>query len=194
MQKTVANINNKNPLTVVTQISAFIGANGMANVGVQILPSAISKANGKSVLFGGSTTKGSLWGAMQPQSNYLNFAGTVKVCNANGQPYPNGYTHRGQILWACVNGLPSKYLGANAMPIPKQGVAPITTIPTTPQIIPLSQVQLISKVSGASILANATTQTHCNQNVLAGLINGAFSYTKTANNTLGTCFAQLVTM
>ena len=65
--------------TNVAAMVAFINANGLGNVALQLTPNAL--ANG--VLFGG----GALWRVMQPKKS-----GAVSA--------------RGLILWACVNGVP----------------------------------------------------------------------------------------
>ena len=163
--KIFANANNLN----ANAINAFIAANGgLAKVGIQLLPTAIS---GNGTLFGGNGTRG-LWAACQAR---------------NGK-----YGHCSQIMWAAISGLPSKYWqptanGYNASFAKKGGIAwqPTATVPTkVGQPVPLLAVQAISRNSGSSVTTNSPRQ-----NAVMALLNGGFS----ANSpTWGTPQAKLV--
>ena len=172
-----------NPLKTAFNLANFLGTNGgFAKFGLQLLPNAITSVNGKPQLFNGM----GLFKAMQPANKTI-------VCPKTNTPYPNNYGHRAQILWACVNGLPTQYVGKGAKQMPKNGIAPITIIPTnTNKVVPLSHIQLMHAVSGSSILANQTSTQATNQNAVASILNGAVSFTKNSNSSLGTCFAKIV--
>ena len=166
----VATFSNANNLNA-NAINAFINANGgLAKVGIQLLPTAIS-GNGR--LFGGNATRG-LWAACQPR---------------NGK-----YGHCSQIMWAAIGGLPSNFWlptanGYKASYAKKGGIAwqPTATVPTAVgQAVPLLAVHAISRNSGSSVTTNSPRQ-----NAVMALLNGGFS----ANSpTWAVPQAQLVTL
>ena len=117
-------------------IKAFITANGIGNINVQLLPAAV-QAN---ALMGGAN----FWRAMQP---------------ANGKaigPF-------GQMLWVMVNGgLPAKYWQPSAQgyiaPKPKFITSfgwLKTNVPTqVPAAVPLAMVNAIAANSGSSVTSS----------------------------------------
>ena len=116
-------------------LKAFITANGIGNINVQLLPAAV-QAN---ALMGGG--------------NFMR-----QMLPAGGKPVG----HFGQMLWVMVNGsLPAKYWQPTAQgykPVSK-GKNPITnfgwlntTVPTkVPAPVPLAMVQAIAANSGSSV-------------------------------------------
>ncbi len=183
--KTKLTFTNPNPnkphLTGQAYIT-FLNTNGGINkFGLQLTSNAITK-NG---LFGGGT----LTTLLNP---------TNRICNANGLPMPNGYGHASQILWACVNGLPQQAINnGKLVKLPKQGLAPITTVPTnTNKVVPLAHIQHLHRASGSCILRNtATTATATPNNMVLALLNGSKSLKATAKNiTLGVPMAKLVAL
>jgi len=117
-------------------IKAFITANGIGNINVQLTPAAV-QAN---ALMGGAN----FWRAMQP---------------ANGK----AVGHFGQMLWVMVNGsLPAKYWQPTAQgyiaPKPKfiTSMAWLNTkVPTkVPAAVPLAMVQAIAANSGSSVTSS----------------------------------------
>ena len=177
---TFTNPNKAKPHLTGQAYLTFLNTNGgINNFGLQLLPSAITK-NG---LFGGGT----LTSLLNP---------TNRICNANGLPMPNGYGHASQILWACVNGLPKQALNNGTLvKLPKQGLAPITTVPSnTNKIVPLAHIQHIHRASGSCILRNTgTNATATPNNMVLALLNGSKSLKATAKNiTLGVPMAKLV--
>ena len=151
----------KAPINVAAMV-AFIKANGLGNVALQLTPAAL--ANG--VLFGG----GAMWRAMQP-----NKAGVISA--------------RGIILWACVNGVPTHTLqGVPAYNV--KGVT--CKVPTAiGKPVPLAAIQAAHQHWAASVFANANS-THTNQNAVAAVLNGGFNYSAQTANTYGTAYGTLV--
>lgn len=117
-------------------IKAFITANGIGNINVQLLPAAIQP----NALMGGG--------------NFMR-----QMLPANGK----AIGHLGQMLWVMVNGgLPAKYWQPSAQgyaPVSK-GKNPITsfgwlktTVPTkVPPAVPLAMVHAIAANSGSGVL------------------------------------------
>ena len=129
---TAANLSTSQGVYCNLAIKAFITANGIGNINVQLLPAAIQP----NVLMHG----GNLWQAMQPKNGHVG--------------------HLGQMLWVMVNGgLPAKYWQPSAQgyiaPKPKYITSfgwLKTTVPTqVPAAVPLAMVQAISKNSGSSV-------------------------------------------
>ena len=147
--------------TNVAAMVAFINANGLGNVALQLTPNAL--ANG--VLFGG----GKLWAVMQP-----NKQGVISA--------------RGQILWACVNGVPQHTVkGVKCF-----NVAGISTkLPAKLAAVPMAAIQAAHQNWAASVLANANSA-HTNQNAVAAILNGGFNLSSQTANTYGTAYGKLV--
>ena len=167
-------VTQKNAHTLVANMVAFINANGGVHKwGLQLNKNAFT-ANG--TLFGGVNSKGTLW---QPM---------VKA-----QQTQNSVA--GAILWACVNGVNqqaiSKLQGKTTCPKAHAKLVNMV-VPSQAKIIPLSQIQAISQLSGSSILANANSQNGCRQNALGAVLIGSFSYL--AKHTYGTNFGTLVAL
>ena len=165
-------VTQKNAHTLVANMVAFINANGgISKWALQLNKNAFS-ANG--TLFGGVNTKGSLW---QPMLKAQQTQNSVA----------------GAILWACVNGVNqqaiSKLKGKTTCPKVHATLVSMV-VPSKAKIVPLSQIQQISQLSGSSILANANSATGCRQNALGAVLIGSFSYL--AKNTYGTNFGTLV--
>jgi len=150
------------PVNVAAMV-AFIKANGIGNVGLQLTPAAL--ANG--VLFGG----GAMWRAMQP-----NKAGVISA--------------RGVILWACVNGVPTHTLQGVQAYNPKGIICKVPTAIGKP--VPLAAIQAAHQHWQASVYANANSSGATNQNAVAALLNGGFNYSAQTAATYGTAFASLV--
>lgn len=153
----------KNAVSVAA-MAAFIKANGLGNVALQLTPAAL--ANG--TLFGG----GAMWRTMQP-----NKAGNISA--------------RGLILWACVNGVPTTTAnGVTVYNVP----AISTKLPTAiGKPVPLAAIQAAHQHWAASVFANANS-THTNQNAVAAVLNGGFNYSAQTASTYGTAYGQLVLM
>ena len=167
-------VTQKNAHTLVANMVAFINANGGVHKwGLQLNKNAFT-ANG--TLFGGVNSKGTLW---QPM---------VKA-----QQTQNSVA--GAILWACVNGVNqqaiTKLKGKTTCPKVHATLVNMV-VPSQAKIIPLSQIQAISQLSGSSILANANSQNGCRQNALGAVLMGSFSYL--AKHTYGTNFRTLVAL
>ena len=133
---TAANLSTSQGVYCNLAIKAFITANGIGNINVQLLPAAV-QAN---ALMGGAN----FWRAMQP---------------ANGKPIG----HFGQMLWVMVNGgLPAKYWQPSAQgyiaPKPKfiTNFGWLnTTVPTkVPAAVPLAMVNAIAANSGSSVTSS----------------------------------------
>jgi len=129
---TAANLGSNGAFCPIA-IKAFITANGMGNINVQLLPAAISP----NVLMHG----GHLWRAMAP---------------ANGK----AIGHLGQMLWVMVNGgLPAKYWQPTAQgftPVKKGSITSFgwlnTKVPTkVPAAVPLAMVNAIAANSCSSV-------------------------------------------
>ena len=117
-------------------LKAFIAANGIGTINVQLLPAAV-QAN---ALMGGAN----FWRAMRP---------------ANGK----AVGHFGQMLWVMVNGsLPAKYWQPTAQgytPVKKGTISSMawlnTKVPTAvPAAVPLAMVQAIAANSGSSVTSS----------------------------------------
>lgn len=131
---TAANLGSNGAFCPIA-INAFITANGIGNINVQLLPAAV-QAN---ALMGGG--------------NFMR-----QMLPANGK----AIGHLGQMLWVMVNGgLPAKYWQPTAQgfaPVSK-GKNPITsmawlktTVPTQiPAPVPLAMVNAIAANSGSSV-------------------------------------------
>ena len=145
-------------------IAAFIQANGLGNVSLQLTPNAL--ANG--VLFGG----GRLWLAMLP-----NAQGTIGK--------------RGLILWACVNGVPQHTVnGVKQYNI--AGIS--TKLPTKLVPQPMAAIHAAHLAYGSSVYGNAKTPAGgtTNQNAICAILNGGFGLSGQTVATYGTAFGKLV--
>ena len=167
-------VNQKNAHTLVASLVAFINANGgIHKWGLQLNKNAFTANN---TLFGGVNAKGTLW---QPMLKAQQTQNSVA----------------GAILWACVNGINqqaiTKLKGKTTCPKVHAKLVSMV-VPSQAKIIPLSQIQAISQLSGSSILANANSQNGCRQNALGAVLIGSFSYL--AKNTYGTNFGTLVAL
>tara|TARA_R100001086_G_scaffold204831_1_gene120711 strand:- start:3324 stop:3848 length:525 start_codon:yes stop_codon:yes gene_type:complete len=154
----------KQPVSALAMV-AFINANGgQANLALLLNANAVNKG----VLFGG----GKLWQAMQ--------------LNAK----TNAISARGQILWACVNGLPT------GQAITKANIAKLvnTNVPTSFKPIPLTQIQQAHAVYGAGITHNTsvTAGGTANQNALLAILNGGFGISNQTVSTYGNAYGSIV--
>ena len=151
----------------VAAMAAFIKANGLGNVALQLTPAALTNGT----LFGG----GAMWRTMQP-----NKAGNISA--------------RGLILWACVNGVPTTTAnGVTVYNVP----AISTKLPATiGKPVPLAAIQAAHQHWAASVFANvnAAAGTATNQNAVAAVLNGGFNYSAQTANTYGTAYGNLVLM
>jgi len=135
----------------VAAMVAFINANGMGNVALQLTPNAL--ANG--TLFGG----GAMWRAMQP-----NKAGKVSA--------------RGLILWACVNGVPQHTVnGVKCFNV--AGIS--TKLPSKLASVPLAAIQAAHSHWAASVFANVNSAHTNQNAVAAILNGGFNLSSQTAN-------------
>ena len=147
----------------VAAMVAFINANGgLGNVALQLAPNALT--NG--VMFGG----GAMWRAMQP--------------NKQGH-----IGHRGRILWACVNGLPTHTV--NGITVPNYAGVMCKAPAKLGKPVLLSTIQAAHLPSGSSVFANANSAA-TNQNAVAAILNGGFNLSAQTANTYGTAFGKLV--
>lgn len=155
----------KAPISVNAMV-AFIKANGLGNVALQLNPAAL--ANG--TLFGG----GAMWRAMQPNAK------TGKV------------SARGLILWACVNGVPTTTKnGVTVFNVPKISTATPAQLGNP---VPLAAIQAAHQHWAASVFANANAAAGgaTNQNALAAVLNGGFNHSQQTAATYGTAYGKLV--
>ena len=137
--------------TNVAAMVAFINANGLGNVALQLTPNAL--ANG--TLFGG----GALWRVMQPKKT-----GVVSA--------------RGLILWACVNGVPQHTVkGVQCYNV--AGIN--TKLPTKLAPVPLAAIQAAHQHWAASVFANANSAATNQNAVAAILNGGFNLSSQTAN-------------
>ena len=135
----------------VAAMVAFINANGMGNVNLQLTPNAL--ANG--VLFGG----GALWRVMQPKKT-----GSISA--------------RGLILWACVNGVPTHTVnGVQGYNI--AGIS--TKLPAKLKPVPMAAIQAAHTHWQASVFANANSAHTNQNAVAAILNGGFKLSSQTAN-------------
>ena len=147
-----------------TNLIAFIKANGgMGALALQLNANAMVTVKGKTVFFGG----GNMHTAMYPTSGKLG--------------------HRGQILWALVNGLTLPTTHVKGQPLPIS-----TAIPTTLKPIALSVIQQAHLNSGSSIFSCVNNALHCNQNAVNAVMVGNFSYKVGNGSMLGNTYATLV--
>ena len=154
----------KQPVSAQAMVT-FINANGgQANLALQLNANAINKG----VLFGG----GKLWSAMQVSAK------------------TNAISKRGQILWACVNGLPT------GQAITKANIAKLinTNVPTSFKPIPLTQIQQAHAVYGSGITHNTsvTAGGTANQNALLAILNGGFGISNQTVSTYGNAYGTIV--
>ena len=135
----------------VAAMHAFINANGMGNVALQVTTNAL--ANG--VLFGG----GKLWAVMQP-----NKQGVISA--------------RGLMLWACVNGVPQHTVkGVKCFNV--AGIS--TKLPAKLAAVPMAAIQAAHQHWDASVFANAASSHTNQNAVAAVLNGGFNLSSQTAN-------------
>tara|TARA_R100001369_G_scaffold45503_1_gene71732 strand:- start:17 stop:535 length:519 start_codon:yes stop_codon:yes gene_type:complete len=168
MQKVTTNyapiVTSKTAHQHATNLIAFIKANGgMGALALQLNANAMVTVKGKTVFFGG----GNMHTAMYPTSGKLG--------------------HRGQILWALVNGLTLPTTHVKGQPLPIS-----TAIPTTLKPIALSVIQQAHLNSGSSIFSCVNNALHCNQNAVNAVMVGNFSYKVGNGSMLGNTYATLV--
>lgn len=132
---TAANLGSNGAFCPIA-IKAFITANGIGNINVQLLPAAV-QAN---ALMGGG--------------NFMR-----QMLPANGK----AIGHLGQMLWVMVNGgLPAKYWQPTAQgftPVKKGSITSFgwlkTTVPAAvPAAVPLAMVHAIAANSGSGVRCN----------------------------------------
>ena len=154
----------KQPVSAQAMVT-FINANG-GEANLALLLNANAVKNG--VLFGG----GKLWQTMQVSAK------------------TNAISKRGQILWACVNGLPS------GQAVTKANLAKLinTNVPTSFKPIPLTQIQQAHKVYGSGVFNNTSVPAGgtCNQNAVLAILNGGFSHSNQTLSTYGNSYGTIV--